>query len=122
MRRAGKAALILLGILAGLILLLWLFTSGRYEESGVPEPDTVIVAGPVLSRRRSDGELDFRAFILFLPDFSAGPGRLRIVTPFSGEYPFRSSELLYYDLLSRRVILSSLAYDSGVTETEYRRG
>ena len=122
MRRAGKTALILLGIIAGLILLLWLYTSGRYTESDSPDPDTVLIAGPVMSRRWSDGEQDFRAFILFLPDFSANPGRMRVVTPFSGEYPFRSSELLYYDLFSRRVVLSSLVYDEGVKETEYRRG
>ncbi len=122
MRRAGKTALISLGILAGLILLLWLYTGGRYTESDSPDPDTVLIAGPVMSRRRSDGERDFRAFILFLPDFSADPGRMRVVTPFSEAYPFRSSELLYYDLFSRRVILSSLAYDEGVRETEYRRG
>ena len=122
MRRAGKTALILVGVIAGLILLLWLYTSGRYTESDSPDPDTVLIAGPVMSRRWSDGELDFRAFILFLPDFSADPGRMRVVTPFSEAYPFRSSELLYYDLFSRRVVLSSLAYDEGVTETEYRRG
>ena len=122
MRRAGKTVLILLGVLAGLILLLWLYTGGRYTESDSPDPDTVLIAGPVMSRRRSDGERDFRAFILFLPDLSADPGRMRVVTPFSGAYPFRSSELLYYDLFSRRVVLSSLAYDEGVTETEYRRG
>ena len=122
MRRAGKTVLILLCIIAGLILLLWLYTGGRYTESDSPDPDTVLIAGPVMSRRWSDGELDFRAFTLFLPDFSADPGRMRVVTPFSEAYPFRSSELLYYDLFSRRVVLSSLSYDEGVTETEYRRG
>ena len=33
MRRAGKLVLILTAVLAGLILLFWLFTSGRYVEA-----------------------------------------------------------------------------------------
>ena len=122
MRRAGKIALIFAAVLIGLILLVWLFMSGRYVEEIMDEPDTIRIAGPVMSRRRSDGEVDFRAFILVFPDGSGSAGRMRIVTPFSDAYPFRSSELLYFDLFSRRVVLSSLAYDYGVAETEYRRG
>ena len=122
MRRAGKIVLILAAVLVGLILLLWLFMSGRYAESGTDAPDTIRIAGPVMSRRRSDGEVDFRAFILVFPDGTGPVGRLRIVTPFCEDYPLRSSELLYFDLFSRRVVLSSLAYDSGVVETEFRRG
>ena len=122
MARAGKIILILFLILAGLVLLLWLYTGGRYTEEGTDVPDTVRIAGPMVTRRFADGETDFRAFTLMLPDFSAPFGRLRIVTPFSDEYPLRSSELLYYDLLTRRVVLSSLVYDSGVEETVYRRG
>ena len=122
MRRAGKIALIFAAVLIGLILLVWLFMSGRYVEEIMDEPDTIRIAGPVMSRRRSDGEVDFRAFILVFPDGTGPAGRMRIVTPFSDAYPFRSSELLYFDLFSRRVVLSSLAYDYGVAETEYRRG
>lgn len=122
MRRAGKIILILAAVIVGLILLFWLFMSGRYVETDTDDPDVIRVAGPVMSRRQSDGELDLSAFILVFPDGSGPIGRLRIVTPFSGDYPLRSSELLYFDLFSRRVILSSLAYDEGVVETEYRRG
>ncbi len=122
MPRAGKIILILLLVSAGLVLLFWLYTGGLYTEEGTDSPDTVRIAGPVMTRRFSDGEEDFRAFILIYPDFSAPFGRLRIVTPFADEYPFRSSELLWYDLLARRVVLSSLAYDHGVVETGYRRG
>ena len=119
MSRAGKIILVLLLVLAGLVVLFWLYTGGLYTEEGTNEPDTPRVAGPVLTRRTSDGERSFRAFILMLPDFSAPVGRVRIVTPFSDDYPLRSSELLYYDLLSRRVVLSSLAYDEGVRETVF---
>lgn len=122
MRRAGRTALILICVFVFLILLFWIWTSGLYTESGAPEPDAFRIAGPVLSRRHFDGELDFRAFFLVYPDFSGPLGRLRIVTPFGGDYPARSSELLYYDLFARRVVLSSLAYDYGVVEQEYRRG
>ena len=76
----------------------------------------------MISRRRSDGELDLSAFCLVFPDGSGHLGRLRIVTPFSEDYPLQSSELLYFDLFSRRIVLSSLAYDYGVVETEFRRG
>ena len=116
-----KNILIVLLVLIGLIVLFHLFVSGRYVEQDTDFPDTFRIAGPVMSRRRSDGELDFRAFILMIPDFSAPIGRLRVITPFSDAYPHKSSELLYYDLFSRRVILSSLAYDYGAVETEYRR-
>ncbi len=114
-----KILLILLCVFVGLLFLFWLYTSGRYTEQDTDEPDTVQIAGPVLTRRASDGERSFRAFILMLPDVSAPVGRVRIVTPFSDDYPLRSSELLYYDLLSRRVVLSSLAYDEGVRETVF---
>jgi len=119
MSRAGKIILVLLLVLAGLVVLFWLYTGGLYTEEGTNEPDTLRVAGPVMTRRFSDGKVGFRAFTLMVPDFSALFGRLRIVTPFSDEYPLRSSELLYYDLLSRRVVLSSLAYDEGVRETVF---
>ena len=126
MKRAGKSVLILLSVLAALIVTVMALASGRYIETDTGEPDTVRIVGPVMSRRFSDGELDFRSFILLIPDFSgSGPlgfFRMRIVTPFSDVYPFRSSELLYVDLMSRRVVLSSLAYDEGVVETVYRRG
>lgn len=117
-----KALLIVLAAALVVILLFWIVTSGRYTEEDARDPDTVRITGPVMSRRFSDGSLDFRAVILMLPDLSAGPGRLRVVTPFSDRYPLRSSELLYYDLIPGRVVLSSLAYDEGVTETVYRRG
>ena len=56
-----------------------------------------------------------------LPDFDTPFGRWRIVTPFGEEYPYESSELLYYDLPARRIVLSSLAYDEGVAETVFGR-
>lgn len=117
-----KALWVILIALLGLLLFFWLFTGGLYAEEDTIEPDTLRVAGPVLTRRQSDGGLDFRAFILICPSPSASFGRMRIVTPFSDDYPFRSSELLYYDLFARRIVLSSLAYDEGVTETVYSRG
>ena len=55
-----KILLILLCVFLGLLFLFWLYTSGRYAEQDTDEPDTVQIAGPVLTRRASDGELDFQ--------------------------------------------------------------
>ena len=116
-----RILLIVLLVLVGLIAAFWLYTSGRYLEKDTDEPSALRIVGPVMSYRWYDGELDFRNFILILPDFDTPFGRWRIVTPFGEEYPYESSELLYYDLPARRIVLSSLAYDEGVVETVFGR-
>ena len=115
---------VLLNVLIVLVVLIaafWLYTSGRYLEEEEDEPAEFSLLGPVMTFRWYGEEPDFRDFVLIFPEWDDLLGPWRIITPFAEEYPYESSELLYYDLPARCIILSSLAYDEGVVETVFER-
>ena len=123
-RHPGRAVLALILILLIVPTAVFLvLLSGRYTEEDTPYPDTVRIRGLGMRWYGSEGEEEFRSLILLFPDFGGlTPGRWRIVTLTAGEYPFQSSELLYFEPKTRRLVLSSLVYDAGVTETVFVRG